>query len=138
MAVRSCGLIIGYDECFESESISQVVCFLLRLFCASPQLLSELRVLAYDDMCHLRRYLELRRGTNKIYEHLLSAVILSCDRLHIRNHKLGGPKPGVPPEDDKDLTYCGRFCNPYSGILMYDASAQFTAALIGNAACGST
>jgi hypothetical protein len=54
MAVRSCNIIVGFGEMFGSESLSQVVHFLLTLFYLCPQMLQELQVLCYDDMCHLR------------------------------------------------------------------------------------
>ena len=58
-------------------------------------------------MCHLRRYLELRKDTSPLYREILSKW-LAVDRLHIRNHKL--TKNG-------ETTYCGRYCDPYSKHL---------------------
>ena len=141
MAVRSCNLIVGYGECYGSESLSQVCHFLLVLFNNSPGLLQDLKVLAYDDMCHLRRcaanpglqpcllaavptvpsrarsFLELRRNAHPVYEKLLG-LVLTVDGLHIKNHWLGvidskGNKvTGKRPKDASKLTYCGRLCDP--------------------------
>ena len=104
MAVRSCNLIVGYTECFGSESISQVVFFLLQLFELCPNMLDELTILCYDDMCHLKRYLELKveRGgkhANPWYVKMLGKL-MCVDKTHMRGHK----------KFDKNgkLTYCGR------------------------------
>ena len=49
----SCVLVADFDEIFGSESISFVVFRLLALLHACPGLSQRLRVLAYDDACHL-------------------------------------------------------------------------------------
>lgn len=108
MAVRSCNLIMGFTECFGSESTSQVVFFLLQLFELCPGLLDQLTILCYDDMCHLKRYLELKvqRGgehANPWYVKMLRKL-MCCDQLHILDHKTR-TKGGK-------LTYCGENCDP--------------------------
>ena len=61
----------------------------------------------YDDMCHLRRYLELRREEDSMFAWLLDHVVLLVDKMHIKGHKT---------RDDLDnlLTYCGKHCDPRS------------------------
>ena len=76
-----------------------------------PGMLDELTILCYDDMCHLRKYLEKRRHTNPLYEEMLTKH-LTVDKLHIKGHDLGGSKKGVHPRSAADLTYCGRYCDP--------------------------
>ena len=68
-------------------------------------MLAKLRWFAYDDMCHLRRYLEIRRHEDPVYERLL-ALHLVVDKMHILNHKTRN--------DDGKLTYCGKWCDPRS------------------------
>ena len=107
MAVRSCNIIVGYAECFGSESISQVVFFLLQLFELCPGMLDELTILCYDDMCHLKRYLQkkVERGgahANPWYVKMLS-MLMCVDKLHIKGHKV--VKNGK-------RTFCGRECDP--------------------------
>ena len=109
MGVMNCNIIVDFTECYGSESISQVVFFLLQLFSQSTTLLSELVALVYDDMCHLRKYLDLRQTKNPLYEQILNKW-LAVDRLHIRNHKL-------KVKNSNGLTYCGKYCDPYSDDL---------------------
>lgn len=58
---RSCVQVVDFTELFGSESMSQVVFALLKLFHACPGLLEQLKCIAYDDACHLLKFLELRR-----------------------------------------------------------------------------
>ena len=48
MAILNCNIIVDFTECYGSESISQVVFFLLQLFSQSETLLGELVALMYD------------------------------------------------------------------------------------------
>tara|TARA_B110000046_G_scaffold77667_1_gene85770 strand:- start:565 stop:1554 length:990 start_codon:yes stop_codon:yes gene_type:complete len=57
---RSCVQVVDFDELFGSESLSQVVFALLKLLHDCPGLLDALTCLAYDDACHLLKFLELR------------------------------------------------------------------------------
>ena len=58
---RSCVQVVDFDELFGSESLSQVVFATLRLLSDCPGLLERLQVIAYDDACHLLKFLQLRR-----------------------------------------------------------------------------
>ena len=106
-AVSSCGLLLGYRPLFKSESISQVVFFLLWLLEECPKFRERIATIFYDDMCHMRRYLELRKGEDAMFAWLLDNVVLLVDKMHIRGHKT---------RDDYDnlLTYCGKYCDPRS------------------------
>ena len=48
MPVLNCNIIVDFTKCYGSESISQVVFFLLQLFSQSETLLGELVALVYD------------------------------------------------------------------------------------------
>ena len=72
---RSCVQVVDFDELFGSESISAVVFALLRLLNDCPGLLDKLRVISYDDACHLLKFLKLRRDVPQ-YEVIVSRTEL--------------------------------------------------------------
>ena len=62
---RSCVQVVDFTELFGSESMSQVVFALFKLLHDCPGLLDQLTCLAYDDACHLLKFLRLRRDISQ-------------------------------------------------------------------------
>lgn len=102
---RSCVQVVDFEEVFGCESISSVVFALLRLLSDCPELLQQLRVIAYDDACHLLRFLELRRDVpqyDAIVRRTESRELAVCvDPAHF-DYAHG--------EQD---TYCRMYTNPH-------------------------
>ena len=93
-----CGTIVLIDELYGSESISQVYGLLLDFYSKLSDN-SELKILLYDDMCHLKRFAEnpdiadLNKWTKQFADEITKVV----DKFHFRNH--------VDP-------WCQENCNP--------------------------
>ena len=84
--VSACGLFIGVRELYGSESLTQVHLFLLELFAKHEVPLPT--VLAYDDACHLLKFLKgAKRCSSRFTAWLLAKVKFVVDRFHWPNHK---------------------------------------------------
>ena len=89
--VSSCGLFLKMDEIFGSESMSQVYLFLYDTFYLEQ--VPPPKVLAYDDACHLSKFLINRiQDKNSAFAEWLildskAGVKIVCDRFHFPNHK---------------------------------------------------
>ena len=101
---RSCVQVVDFEELFGSESLSQVVFCLLKLLHDCPTLLDQLTCMAYDDACHLLRFLELRRDVRQ-YADIVDRVdagrlAMFVDEAHFNfSHK--------------DDTFCQTRTNPF-------------------------
>eukprot|EP00732_Lithocolla_globosa_P008113 Lithocolla_globosa_v1_NODE_11172_length_529_cov_36.339662.p1 type:complete len:125 gc:universal NODE_11172_length_529_cov_36.339662:97-471(+) len=81
-SVWSCGIIFGLTELYGSESKTQVFLFLLRVFDLVEQFP---KYIAYDDACHLSKFVNARGEWNNLTR-ALALVIFMCDRLHYKKH----------------------------------------------------
>ena len=83
---RNCGIIFGYEELFTSESMSQVFAFLLGIVdYASAHGIRLPQFGAYDDACHLVKFLQKRKGASPRAA-ALAAIDWCIDRFHFPNH----------------------------------------------------
>eukprot|EP00732_Lithocolla_globosa_P000469 Lithocolla_globosa_v1_NODE_140_length_5790_cov_49.678989.p3 type:complete len:295 gc:universal NODE_140_length_5790_cov_49.678989:4262-5146(+) len=80
--VWSCGITFGLCEIFGSESCTQMLLFLMVLF----QTIGEVPpFFAYDDGCHLFRFIQNRKHLHDIILQL-SKTTMMIDRMHYPNH----------------------------------------------------
>ena len=97
--VSSCGLFLAAKEIFGSESLTQVHLFLFEAFFVHGLKDSAPQVFAYDDACHLLKFLK-NRVEKSIFAHWLLKVMkiwIVCDRFHFPNHKDPWCKKHVDP-----------------------------------------
>ena len=84
-AIWSNQITLGVCEIFGSESKSQMCKFLLDLLEQLPEEKWP-EFIAYDDACHLFKYIKRREDKCPQFKRLLEKITLCCDRLHFRNH----------------------------------------------------
>ena len=106
-AVYNCGIIAGITELFGSESLSQVYMFLVWLVKEMPNFP---HLLAYDDACHLKRFIcnPVRADKSEISK-LLATLRIVVDKMHFVNHV------------DK---WCRRNVNPYLDETFKDINTE--------------
>ena len=80
-AVYNCGIIVGITELFGCESLSQVYAFLTWLWYT---ILLFPKLLAYDDSCHLKRFVNRRQST--LDGKFLASLVIVVDKMHLKNH----------------------------------------------------
>lgn len=96
-AVYNCGIITGITELYGSESLSQVYIFLVWLV---KTMLEFPHLLAYDDACHLKKFVCNPIRCNKTdVAKFIAALKIVVDKMHFCNHV------------DK---WCRRNVNPYT------------------------
>ena len=106
-AVYNCGIIVGITELFGSESLSQVYMFLVWL---TKEMDNFPKLLAYDDACHLKRFVNNPVRSNKSDSaKLLAEIRMVVDKMHFANHV------------DK---WCRRNVNPYTDDLFKDINTE--------------
>ncbi len=100
LAAFNCGIIIHFVELFGSESLSQVYCFLVKLYsqCVLPQ------KLAYDDGCHLKKFVtNLKRASTTAVAAILAALLIVVDRMHFKGHKDKWCKKHMNPDKHREF-----------------------------------
>ena len=97
--VSSCGLFLKISEIFGSESMTQVHNFLFEAY--SVDKIQKPKVFAYDDACHLKKFLLNRQATSPLARFLLKDMEIVCDRFHFPNHKSLWCKANVNPANCK-------------------------------------
>ncbi|CAC5359321.1 unnamed protein product [Mytilus coruscus] len=80
-AVYKCGIVVGITELFGSKSLSHVYFFLTWLW---QTILLFPMLLAYDDACHLKRFVNRRQNT--ISGKFLATLIMVVYKMHFKNH----------------------------------------------------
>ncbi|XP_076101176.1 uncharacterized protein LOC143070960 [Mytilus galloprovincialis] len=96
-SVYNCGIINGMTELYGCESLTQVYMFLVWL---AKELLHFPNLLAYDDACHLKKFIINPVRINKSqYSQFLATLRIVVDKMHFANHV------------DK---WCRRNVNPYT------------------------
>ena len=80
-AVYNCGIIVGITELLGCESLSQVYVFLTWLW---HVMINFPKLLAYDDACHLKRFVNSRQKT--LAGKFLASIIMVVDKMHFKNH----------------------------------------------------
>lgn len=93
--VFNCGIVAFIDEIFGSESLSQVVNIMYEYFKNVGGTMVCNNNLAYDDACHLKRYIN-RRSDNVELEELFNLNMV-VDKLHFKNHTDKWCKKNVNP-----------------------------------------
>ena len=101
-AIWSNQITAGVCEIFGSESKSQMCKFLLKLLQQLPEEKWP-KFLAYDDACHLYKYLKKRESECPQFKRLLEKITLCCDRLHFRNHVDPWCKQHMDPNSHPEL-----------------------------------
>ena len=86
LAALNCGIIVGYRELYNAESLSQIALFSLDLIEHFSYKLPE--YFTYDDGCHLKRFINSKNWTDlKERGYELTQKKIYIDRLHMINHK---------------------------------------------------
>lgn len=80
-SIYNCGIIVGITELYGSESLTQVYMFLVWLY---ETMDSFPKLLAYDDACHLKRFMNKRMDTP--IGKLLGSLTVVVDKFHFKNH----------------------------------------------------
>jgi hypothetical protein len=80
-AVYNCGVVVGMTELFGSESLSQIYIFLTWLWYT---IINFPKLLAYDDACHLKRFVNSRQKT--ISGKFIASLKMVVDKMHFKNH----------------------------------------------------
>ena len=80
LAVYNCGIIGGYQEIFNNESLLQVSLFILDLLECTP------KFIIYDDACHLHPYIVKNQKFTDDKLKIFQQKLFTIDRLHIHNH----------------------------------------------------
>jgi hypothetical protein len=106
-SVYNCGIINGMRELYGCESLTQVYMFLIWL---AMVLQCFPKLLAYDDACHLKKFIvnPVRSGKS-VYAKFLSNLIIVVDKMHFANHV------------DK---WCRRNVNPYTNDLFKNINTE--------------
>ena len=78
-----CGVFLSFGQIFRSESCTQVLLFLVSIMICLP--LDQLKVLCYDDMCHLAPFIWRHREKGAAYA-ALAALLKYIDSFHFPNH----------------------------------------------------
>ncbi len=100
LAAYNCGIIIHFVELFGSESLSQVYCFLVRLYSQCVLPLS----LAYDDGCHLAKFARnAKRAASTAVAGVLALLTIVVDRMHFKGHKDKWCKKHMNPDKHKEF-----------------------------------
>ena len=97
-AVYNCGIVVGITELFGCESLRQVYVFLTWLWSI---LLLFPKLLAYDDACHLKRFVNNRQST--VAAKFLASIIMVVDKMHFKNHVDKWCKQNVNPNKVKEF-----------------------------------
>jgi hypothetical protein len=83
-AVFNCGIVTGITELHGCESLSQVYIFLIWLW---HTLILFPKLLAYDDGCHLKKFvMNPIRKSKTLASKLLSDLTIVVDKMHFKNH----------------------------------------------------
>lgn len=106
-AVYNCGIIVGVTELFGCESLTQVYMFLVWLV---HVMMIFPNLLAYDDACHLKRFVSnpIRADKTEV-SRLLASIRMVVDKMHFANHV------------DK---WCRRNVNPYTDDIFKDINTE--------------
>ncbi len=100
LAAYNCGIIISFSELFGSESLSQVYCFLIKLYSLCVLPLS----LAYDDGCHLSKFVKnVKRAATTAVARVLASLIIVVDRMHFKGHKDKWCKKHMNPDKYREF-----------------------------------
>jgi hypothetical protein len=108
-----CGHMLPPMELPAAESITNLVLYILNTFRDIPLPIrqdGEKLVIAYDDACHLLRFVQKRAeepGCQQL-KHLLDNTDMVVDGFHFTGHK---------------GKFCAKFCNPYSNPVIRNAQA---------------
>lgn len=106
-SVYNCGIINGVRELYGCESLTQVYLFLIWLV---KVLITFPHLLAYDDACHLKKFITNPVRANKSeYSKFLVTLRLVVDKMHFANHV------------DK---WCRRNVNPYTDELFQNINTE--------------
>ncbi len=85
-AVFPCGIFLAATEIFKSESCTQMLLFLVFIVeCFGLEELKQLKVLLYDDMCHLAPCIHKSRQLGPHYA-VLDGLLKYIDAFHFPNH----------------------------------------------------
>ena len=97
--VSSCGLFLAAKELYGAESLTQVHLFLFEIFFVHGLKERPPTVFAYDDACHLKKFLLKRLATSRFARWLLREKMIQivCDRFHFPNHTDAWCKANVNP-----------------------------------------
>ena len=99
---RTAGILVGgsprgmmsfVEEIFRSESISQVS---LSLDNTLLRYENKIKVITYDDACHLAKYV---KNHEELFKSNINNLEIKVDRFHFKNHI---------------DTWCNKHCNPYT------------------------
>ena len=82
--VFPCGQILGIDELFGSESLTQVLIPLLNLM-KQPRMLEDVKVFIHDNACRMVAFMKNRASKSEMMMRL-SKMDMRVDRQHFRNH----------------------------------------------------
>ena len=80
-SIYNCGIIVGITELYGSESLSQVYLYLKWLY---QNMNDYPNLLAYDDACHLKRFVN-RRSCTPI-GNVIASLTIVVDKFHFKNH----------------------------------------------------
>ena len=82
--VFPCGYILGFDELFGSESLTQVLLPLAKLM-QQPRMLDDIKVFVHDNACRMAAFIKNRSSDNE-FMRKLSMIDMRVDRQHFKNH----------------------------------------------------
>mmetsp|Transcript_29529 Transcript_29529/g.60372 ORF Transcript_29529/g.60372 Transcript_29529/m.60372 type:complete len:772 (+) Transcript_29529:124-2439(+) len=109
--ILNCGIIVSITSLYGAESLSQVYMHLVDLYEVHGDYLPN--NLAYDDGCHLRRFVELRKDlfdmAKRFWDKVACRIVV--DRFHWKNHVKGHE-------------YCQEHCNPYENKDIEGANSE--------------
>ena len=102
----------GVRELYGSESLTQVMLAMLDVF-ANPDFALPLPdVIAYDDACHLLKFLQGKRDKGSTFAGLLlRKITFVVDRFHFRNHVSPWCKLYVNPKKAEDDGFLAKETN---------------------------
>ena len=112
LSVYNCGIIASYKEIYKSESIQQVVSFLLdtiQNMSLSP------KTIVYDNGCHLKQFIEDKNNkhfkikTDRLNN--LKSKLIVVDRFHFAKHS-------------KKNKFCVEFCDPDKHIDLEEVNTS--------------
>jgi hypothetical protein len=100
-AFCACGLMFPPQELPCAESTTMVLIYLLQLFSSTPfAVRGERMIITFDDMCHLLRFIQLRKDLHPKLGEFLDQVTPVVDKFHFnKNHK---------------GKFCSKYTNPYT------------------------
>ena len=82
-ACLSNGVIIAFQECFGSESLSQRYLFLATV----KELYPDFSIMIHDDACHLHKFADARKGESSFAAEIAPPQMrFICDVFHIAGH----------------------------------------------------